>query len=631
MDIAQNTGIKRGVGSCRDCFRLLFQLLVPSIAGLLVLAPHLRASDRSLQVTGNLVGSVVDALGTPQLGATVQVLNKYDRVVSKTITSADGSFSFSGLQADLYSIRVSLASFLPASRDKIPVKAGLDSVLQIRLATLFSNVELSYTIPTAPMSDDWRWVLRSSPATRPINRVLSLGLPGSSSNDDLGRVPLFSETHARLMLSGGDSNLLNPDFGTSDLGTGFSLSTNILGKNLLQLGGSMGQVASVGPSAIGLFAVYSRNESGSSGAPPEVVFSFAQLGGIGPQLLGNQALPSANAFSASPVVRMMSLSTYDTLDIASTFHLEYGVIAESVDYLQHRGRLTPFGRFSVDLGTGSELIASYSNGGRPDPLLSHQSSLSVADLDNDRRGQAGSISSLARLPQLSDENGRLELQRTQTYEIGVRKIDGSLSYAVSAFYDDIVNGRLNVAGDTSLVNGNDLLWDGTSTTSIYNIGSYRSSGYLASVDQRFNPSLDMELAYGRMSGFSPDSAGMIRDPASQRPFLEESNHDVAVATVNAHVPGVKTRLSASYGLVAGHTVIPAHAFTTQAVNIAPGLNICVRQPLPSFPGIPGHFELTADLRNLFGQGYLPIVATGGQTLLIVQSPRALRGGLNFTF
>ena len=546
------------------------------------------------------------------------------------MTNANGDFGFAGLQADLYSIRVSLASFLPASRDKIPVKAGVDSVLQVHLATLFSNVELSYTIPAAAMSDDWRWVLRSSTATRPINRAVNVNLPGSSSGDT--RAPLFSETHARLMVSGGDNGLLSSDFGAGDLGTGFALSTNFLGKNQLQLGGSMDQTGNIGPSAIGLFAVYSRNETGSSGAPPEIVFSFTQLGGIGPQLLGNQALPSANAFASSPVVRTISLSTYDTLDLGSELHLEYGVVAESVDYLQHRGRLTPFGRLSADLGPGLELIASYSSGGRPDPLLSHQSATAQADGQSiDRSNVTSSGAPVSRLPQLSDDNGHLQLQRTQSYEIGVRKTDGSLSYAISAFYDDVSNGRLNVAGDLSALNGNDLLWDGASTTSIYNIGSYRSSGFIASVDQRLNPSLDVAIAYGRMSGFSSDPQGISPDSTNRTSFLQEGNRNLASTTVTALVPGSRTRILANYAWVEGRTALPTHAFTTQTASIAPGLNICIRQPLPSFPGIPGHFELTADLRNLFAQGYLPISGTGGQTLLIVQSPRALRGGLSFTF
>ncbi len=41
-------------------------------------------------------------------------------------------------------------------------------------------------------------------------------------------------------------------------------------------------------------------------------------------------------------------------------------------------------------------------------------------------------------------------------------------------------------------------------------------------------------------------------------------------------------------------------------------------------------EATAELRSGLGQGYLPITE-GGQHVLLIQSPRALRGGLSFIF
>ena len=55
------------------------------------------------------------------MGATVLLFNKYERLIAKTVTKPgmDGSRLPASL-LDLYSaVRVSLASFLPASRDRI--------------------------------------------------------------------------------------------------------------------------------------------------------------------------------------------------------------------------------------------------------------------------------------------------------------------------------------------------------------------------------------------------------------------------------------------------------------------------------------------------------------------------------
>ena len=67
------------------------------------------------------------------------------------------------------------------------------------------------------------------------------------------------------------------------------------------------------------------------------------------------------------------------------------------------------------------------------------------------------------------------------------------------------------------------------------------------------------------------------------------------------------------------------------MSLAPGLNIVVRQPLPGFFGMPGHLELTGDLRNLLSDGYLPMATASGRQLLLVQSPKVIRGGLSITF
>ncbi len=598
-------------------------------SAVLLLAGHGAAADFSFRVTGNLLGSVMDVSGIPQMGASVQLFNKYDRPVSQTLTSADGRFAFAALPIDVYSVRVSLASFLPAGRDKIAVKAGLDSVLRIRLATLFSNIQVSYSVPDGAMTSDWKWVLRSSPATRPITRYLRLETEESAE----ARPRVFSGTRAMLTLSGGDGGLIDTDSGSGDFGTGFALSTNIFGKNQVQIGGTFGEAANLGhanlgPTAVGLCAIYTRNESGGFGRPPEVTFTMALLGTATPQLPGFAS--TSSELGTAPSIRTMSLSIYEVTDLLDDVHIEYGMTGESVAYLQHTSRVSPFARVTVSLGNAGELIAAYSDGGRPDELTAHQQ-YKAAEYDTSSGELIDTVNTLARLPQLSERNGRLELQRSQNYEVGYRKTSGSLTYAASAFFEDVSNGRMNVAGDLSALDGGDLFYDGVSTTSTYNMGNYRRNGYIASLDQRVNESLDVALAYGRMGGFSANGSGLSEAWGTQQNFLDEKNSNVASANVQVRLPGPGTKISANYGWVDSRTLVPRHVFTTENLYIQPGLNLNFRQPLPSLFGLPGRLEITADLRNLLAQGYLPLDTGGGHRLLIVQSPRAFRGGLNFIF
>jgi hypothetical protein len=587
------------------------------VAGFLALALPVGAADFVLPLTGNLLGRVADPSGNPQMGATVELFNRYERSVGQTISSPDGRFAFAGLPIDTYSIRVSLASFLPAFRDRIAVKAGLDSILQIHLATLFSNVDLSYVVPTAAMSNEWKWALRTAPATRPITRYLPAPVPATAELHPR----IFSGTHAMLSLSGGDAGLVDSGPAQSGLGTGFALSTMLPGKNQLQVAGSYGQNNGLNPAAVGLCAIYSRSPDGGFGNPPEVTLTISQLSRFGGPLVGGSGVTGA-----APVLRTMSLSVYEALDVLDNLHLEYGITGESVDYLQHSDRISPFGRLTADLGAGGSLIAAYSDGGRPDELTAHQrlrASENDAFTDLSNPDLSGPLDALTRLPQVSRRGGQLELQRTQNYELGYDKVSGSLTYAVSGFYERVSNGRINLAGDVTTLDPGDLLFDGLSKTSTYNIGRYARTGYLASVDQRVNDSLDVAFAYGRMGGFT--AAG------GQGQVLGMGGHNVASVNVNTRSRITGTRFTTTYGWMDSNAVIPRHFFTTQSAYVLPGFNVSIRQPLPSVFGMPGRFEVTADIRNLLAQGYLPMGAGDARRLLIVEAPRIIRGGVNFTF
>src|SRR2546426_2887852 len=154
------------------------------IAGLLCL-PSLSsaASIASLgKLSGKVLGLVTDAGGVPQMGASVLLLNPQDKLCERALTDEKGAFSFDGLAAGVYSIRVSLASFMPIAKSKIFVQPGLRTLLNISLAGLFSSIQLVNPSPEqrAIMNDDWKWVLRTSNATRPVLRLL----PGWKVDDN---------------------------------------------------------------------------------------------------------------------------------------------------------------------------------------------------------------------------------------------------------------------------------------------------------------------------------------------------------------------------------------------------------------------------------------------------------------
>src|ERR1700675_1338897 len=88
------------------------------LAGFLCLAPQ-PSGGPPISFSGGILGQVKNAAGVAQMGATVLLYNRYDQLVRQALSNPEGKFVFDQLTPDLYSIRVTLASFFPAMRRNI--------------------------------------------------------------------------------------------------------------------------------------------------------------------------------------------------------------------------------------------------------------------------------------------------------------------------------------------------------------------------------------------------------------------------------------------------------------------------------------------------------------------------------
>ncbi len=545
------------------------------------------------------------------MGAQVELLDKFDRLLQSVLTSPEGRFGFAHLPVDRYSIRVLQTSYLPASRDRIDVKAGIDSMLTIHMATLLSSIEVRYLVPTVAMSNDWKWVLRTSGATRPITRLVA-----SDGGKTERKSKVFSSTHAQIALTGGDTGTIDEsDSLVPDPGASFVVSTNVYGKNQVQLSGTVGQGVGPAPSNFSFVGIYARQSDDSISNVPEVKFAVKQIQIR--QANGSGEMAGAGSLS----VRDVTMSSYQVLRLPGlNTEVEYGGSAESAAYLGYSTRVSPFARATVAPTKNTQLVMSYSGGRPPDELIAHQGRDETA---------LGENAGIAPRPQLSYRDGRLQLQRTLSYEAGYKVKEHGRTYSASAFRETVSNGRLNVAGNTSELNQDDLLSDGISKTAALNIGSYRRHGYLVSADQRIGSSVGVAVAYANLTGFALNGNGI--PDADGLGFLHQKGVDLAAVNFHAHAPKAGTRIDAGYGWADRRVIIPSHAYTTQNIDAGPGFNAVLHQPLPTITGWTGHFEIVVDAKNLLAEGYLPVNQGKGDKLLVVQSPRALRGGVNFIF
>jgi phosphoribosylaminoimidazole-succinocarboxamide synthase len=105
------------------------------------------------------------------------------------------------------------------------------------------------------MTDEWKWVLRSSHATRPVLRLQ----PGTSSSRTAS---MFSDTTGMVRVSAGDGNLSSGNV-QQDMGTAFAVATSVKGSARVHVSGNLGYAASGVPSA-GFRTTYSHDADGAA-------------------------------------------------------------------------------------------------------------------------------------------------------------------------------------------------------------------------------------------------------------------------------------------------------------------------------------------------------------------------------
>ncbi|HUA87036.1 MAG TPA: carboxypeptidase-like regulatory domain-containing protein [Bryobacteraceae bacterium] len=584
--------------------------------GVLVLAAAARTPALAGTLAGGILGQVRNSAGVAQMGATVLLYDRYDQLVRRALTTEDGKFAFAELPPSLYSLRVTLASFVPALRRNISVSAGSENLLQIRLANLFSTVDLVSSGPSRGLllSDDWKWVLRSSSETRPVLRML----PPSNSQTTATASSIFSGTTGLLRVSAGDGESFTAG-GQEDLGTAFAVATSIYGTSRLQLSGNVGYVGNSTIPAAGIRATYSHDAGGVSG--PQVTLTVRQL-----------YMPERDGVDNAPAMRTMALALRDSIDLTDDLHLEYGMSTESVTFLERLTYLSPFARATYDLGKHGAVRVAYSDGEQPAafaapaPVSSSEMGTSTAALNND-------LEALALLPQISRRDDHMQVQRTQSVEAGYERVEGSRKFSASVYGEAASNAALMLAGPKGFVGWTDSLPDLGSNDRIFNIGSYSRVGYTGAVKQALGDHAEVSLAGGYTGSLGVDArdATLQGDSGNDlRSVIHEVARPWAAVNFSDVLPFTGTVLTTSYGYTDPGTLMPDHYYMTQDVMQSTGWNVRIRQPLPVFGGLGGRLEATAELRNLLAQGYLPLQSSG-QKALLTNCPRAVRGGLAFIF
>ena len=567
-------------------------------------------------VAGSMAGLVTDERGAPQMGAAVLLLTGEGRSLRRVYTNDRGGFLIDDLFPGLYGIRVSLPSFLPLWKEKILIRAGTRSYLEVQLAALFGSIQLVYPGrgQWPGMSEDWKWVLRTASSTRPVFRHTPW--EDKERQSVLRKITgALGEIQGLVQLNAGDGGRVSGFGSESDLGTAFAVATSLLGNHNLSVSGNLGYGSMRGAPSAGFQTSYSR--AMPYGAQPEVSVTVRQLflpGEAGRALFGPQR-------SRGPALQTFSLGFQDRVSLGDLLKLEYGFVYDSISFLDRLTYLSSFGKLSQSLGEDTQLVISYTSGlPRPDPSLAADGAL------------GRNLSSLGLYPRMSLRGGRAALQRGEHLEVGLQQIWGDSTVELAAYRDNFSNTALTAIVPGRLYAGGDILPDLFSDTASFNAGSYHTTGYRVSYSRRLSEHLQTAVAYGLAGALAPGRDTLAsEDPGELRSLLRLVREHSVTVQANTQIPQTYTRVSSSYQWGSRAAVTPADLFSASANRVFPGMNLSLRQPLPQSAYLPGKFEATAEFRNLLAQGYVPIRTADGRRLFLIQSARSFRGGFNFVF
>jgi hypothetical protein len=535
----------------------------------------------------------MDPKGTPQMGATVSISaeNLMSSSPTELLTNDRGRFSTSTLAPGMYSIKVTLAGFLPAIQQHIQVSDQQTTLLEIVLGSVLSSFEKLRKQPAEQLSsDEWIWVLRSSSATRSILRwqdgnVIVEGIPTQ------GEVAQTQAIHGRFDLTSGSEHPGSVSNLADSPATAFAYDVPVGERGRLYVAGQFSYEG--GSPAGGLVAEWVPSGKIGDGPVTSLVVRESELGANG------------------PIFRGARMSYDNQMALSDRISLRYGSDYVAAALRDSTMALRPRGEIAFQLSSSWQLAA-----------LAAMSTWQQTS-DSPQAGLQSAMNSLDAFPTLLLRDGRTVFENNLHAEISVEHTLGnSSSVSAAVFHDRSSHTAVFGRGPVS---GPDYLQDYFSDVFAYDGGRTSSTGARAAFHHRWTGSLDTVIVYDYAGVLAPGEdtiEGPLRDQLVTR------YRQSLAGRVSASVPHLGTKVSVGYKWIGGQAVSHLDPYGESLFHLDPYLNMEIRQQLPSF--FPGHMEALADFGNLLAQGYVP-VSTGDGRVVLVPSYRYFRGGLSVQF
>jgi hypothetical protein len=540
--------------------------------------------------SGSVSGYVKNSAGVPQMGAVVELFTTGTTPAATLFTDPSGFFSASSLAAGIYHVKVTAPSFLPVLRENVNIRTGANMVVNVTLNTLYEAIQLAPARRQPGQDqDDWKWALRTM-GNRPILRILDDGpvvvSKSEGDNDKILRARVAFIAGSEAEGSGGAAG-----------NTVFDLETSMFSSGTLDLNGNLAYNGESSPASV-VRATYKRDLPNGSKAELSMTARRFALPFDGTLPTAMQAI----AFSAS-----------DDFTLFDFAEVKLGSEYQSIQMFEREDAVKPFGNVDLHLGPDTILAYGYAT---TQPTMREAKGFDTAPADLSESG-----------PRMSMINFNPMLERARHQEVSLTRHAGSkTTLGAAVFSDSISNPAINGVGEPDTTGGAFLpdLYAGTFT---YTGRSFRSNGLRVLAQRKVLNDLTttVDYSYGGTLDLPANSAV----DAAHDSMQQVKRHTIG-CKVAGNIPVTHTRWIASYRWSSGPALVPIDSFNASVGQMDPYMNIFVRQPMPSWGFLP-KMEALVDVRNLLAQGYTPVIGSDGRMMYLVQTARAVRGGVSFSF
>lgn len=580
---------------------LCFGVVLVLALGLSLGSSPLAAQAPAKPGLGALTVHVRDAAGVPQLGASVQLVSEIPGLTAsyQFLTNTNGSFSSEKVLPGIYTVRVTLAGYLPSVEKHIRIASNLSTAVRVELESMFATLEQLRRPPSGSPSDadEWKSVLRAGAGLRPILQW--------NEDDPAGARPVafVVENHqfrpkARVEWTEGSRRPGSISNLSAAPATMFAYDQRIDGSNHVVFAG---QASYDGESpAGGIAAVWLPAGSYATGSRSVIVFREAKIGTDGPVFRGGR-LDQSTTLSLGDRVLLRAGGEYVFVGVAST--------ASAL-----RPRINLETRIA-DEWYGNLIYAAIPVGGQVLDAEHYASEIPST--------LSSALNELDAFPALLWRRNRPVLEDGRHEEVNLEhKLGSKGSLQFAAFHDNNSHVALFATGNS--LPSAEYFQDFYSKGFAYDGGASNSWGGRVALREKLSEDIELTAVYS-IGGALVPATGIESTPHD---ILRTERKNSVAASMSAKVPKAGTKVTVGYKWVEGNPISRVDPYGESLYQLNPYLHVGVRQPLPRF--LLGRWEAVAECDNILAQGYRPLNTVDGP-LVVVPAFRSFRGGLSLQF